>query len=94
MIFSQEQLTYTIYADREEYGIAWYSFLEWGRSFGNADGLTLLHCNMPLTPRMMNVGVEKGSNSLGLAGTKDVLSSKFVPTTQLSRAAKEERLLT
>lgn len=32
---------------------------------------------MPLTPRMMSAGVEKGSNSLGLAGTEDVLSSKI-----------------
>ncbi|OKL57965.1 hypothetical protein UA08_06762 [Talaromyces atroroseus] len=70
----QEQRTYTITANREEYARVWYSFLKWGRSIGNVTGLTLLHCNMPLTPRMMNAGVEKGSNSLGLAGTDDVLS--------------------
>ncbi|KAH8704705.1 6-hydroxy-D-nicotine oxidase [Talaromyces proteolyticus] len=70
----QEQRTYTITANREEYARVWYSFLEWGRSIENVTGLTLLHCNMPLTPRMMEAGVEKGSNSLGLAGTDDVLS--------------------
>ena len=75
---SQEQRVYTIKADRVEYEYVWYKFLAWARSFGNVDGLNILHCNMPLTPHMMQVGEARGGNSLGLAGTNDVLTSRLL----------------
>ncbi|KAI9785107.1 MAG: hypothetical protein M1816_000518 [Peltula sp. TS41687] len=81
----QEQRVYTIKADRKEFGYVWYRFLTWARSIGNVDGFNILHCNMPMTPHMMETGVEKGGNSLGLAGTKDNLSVLYFGITMKTR---------
>lgn len=72
--YSQEQRVFTIKANRAEFAYVWYQFLAWARSVKDVPGFNILHCNMPVTPRMSSAGIANGGNSLGLDANKDVLS--------------------
>lgn len=62
----QEQRVFTVYADKQLYKDLWDRYHAWLRTWRHIPGLYGLHCNMPITPRVIAEGVAKGGNSLGL----------------------------
>lgn len=62
----QEQRVFTVYADAQLYQDLWWNYRVWLQKFRDIEGLYGLHDNMPITPRQVVQGVEKGTNALGL----------------------------
>ncbi|OAF99159.1 FAD-binding domain-containing protein [Paraphaeosphaeria sporulosa] len=81
----QEQRVFTIKANRAEFAYIWYQFLAWARAMKDVPGFNILHCNMPVTPRMATAGLAYGGNSLGLDSNKDVLSVIYLGITMDTR---------
>ncbi|KAL7622052.1 hypothetical protein AAE478_007553 [Parahypoxylon ruwenzoriense] len=64
----QEQRVFTVYADAQLYKDLWHNFHQWCQGYQHIDGFYCLHVNMPITPRAVQEGIDKGTNSLGLEG--------------------------
>lgn len=65
---SQEQRVMTVYADQQLYRDLLFNHRAWLAEFRDVPGLYGLHCNMPITPRAVQEGIDKGGNALGLEG--------------------------
>ncbi|KAK2814695.1 hypothetical protein FQN49_008105 [Arthroderma sp. PD_2] len=63
---AQEQRVFTVYADAQFYKDVWSKFHEWLQGYQDVPGFAGTHGNMPITPRQVKEGVEKGGNALGL----------------------------
>lgn len=78
---SQEQRTFTVYADRQFFADVWFLFRQWMQKYRYIDGFYGLHCNMPITPRAVAQGYAKGGNALGLESPANrTLSGMLSPT--------------
>nr|AGK29869.1 FAD-binding protein [Volvariella volvacea] len=78
---AQQQRTITIFADREffhEVSERWYQF---SQRFANIEGFYALHCKMPITPFMIEKGLQAGGNVLGLEGIDRPISILYFGVT-------------
>lgn len=68
-----------MYADAQLYKDLWWNYRVWLQQFRDVDGFYGLHVNMPITPRQVQQGVEKGTNALGLdaQATNTTLGGEF-----------------
>ncbi|KAI0409184.1 hypothetical protein F4802DRAFT_615689 [Xylaria palmicola] len=64
----QEQRVFTVYADAQLYKDFWAHYHAWCKGYQHISGFYCLHVNMPITPRAVKEGIQKGHNILGLEG--------------------------
>ncbi|KAI1324231.1 hypothetical protein F5Y16DRAFT_412146 [Xylariaceae sp. FL0255] len=67
----QQQRDFTVFADKQLYSDLWDNFLAWCKGYQDIEGFYCFHVNMPITPRAVQQGIDKGGNILGLEGEGD-----------------------
>ncbi|KAF8642828.1 hypothetical protein AX16_009393 [Volvariella volvacea WC 439] len=83
---AQQQRTITIYADRDFFHEVSDRFHQFAQQYTNVEGFYALHCKMPITPFMVEKGVENGGNVLGLEGLDRPISILYFGVTSKSVA--------
>ncbi|KAF8645653.1 hypothetical protein AX16_007672 [Volvariella volvacea WC 439] len=78
---AQQQRTFTIFADREFFHEISERFHAFAQSWAHIEGFYALHCKMPITPYMVEKGIENGGNVLGLEGIEQTLSIQYFGVT-------------
>nr|AGK29871.1 FAD-binding protein [Volvariella volvacea] len=78
---AQQQRTITIFADRELFREISERFHAFAQSWVHIEGFYALHCKMPITPFMVQKGIENGGNVLGLEGIEETLSIQYFGVT-------------
>nr|AGK29861.1 FAD-binding protein [Volvariella volvacea]AGK29880.1 FAD-binding protein [Volvariella volvacea] len=71
---AQQQRTITVYADRAFFKEISRLYYEFAQRWAHIDGFYALHCKMPITPFMVEKGIENGGNVLGLEGIRRPVS--------------------